>query len=91
MYGLVITRGEDGDVIKVSSSKEKLFDIAVDEMKQYVSKNKKIPKDDLFLSWLEALQVKEIEMAIEIFGFIAEKNGNPLFMAITAAEIVYDA
>jgi hypothetical protein len=91
MYGLVIARHGDGDIIKISSTEEKLHQIVFAEIKQYLSKNKKIPKDEEFRLLLDSMQTSDAELAMEIIGNIAEKNNKPLFMAITKAEIVIDA
>jgi hypothetical protein len=92
MYGLVIAAtGDKSDLIKVASTKEKLFEVVVNEIKNYISENKKISRIPEVKFLMEAIQLGEIEAAMEIFGNIAEQNGNPMFMAIADAEIIYDA
>ena len=91
MYGLLIARKGDNDIIKIASTEEKLHQLVFEEVKGYLSKNKKIPKDEEFRLLLDSMQAKDAELVMEIIGNIAEKNNNPLFMAITKAEIIADA
>lgn len=91
MYGLVIATNGDNDLIKVASTKEKLFSIAVNEIKKFFIKNSKIANTSEVKVLMEAIQIGEIEAAMEIFGNITEKCGKPMFLAVTKAEIIYDA
>jgi hypothetical protein len=92
MYGLIISNYDNKDnIIKVSFNKSSLDTIALEKMKNFILENKNIPKDDLFLSWLEAVSIKNIELAMEIFTNISLSIDKPMLVSIFPAEIIQDS
>jgi hypothetical protein len=92
MYGLIISNYDNKDnIVKVSFNKSSLDSIALEKMKNFILENKNIPKDDLFLSWLEAVSIKNIELAMEIFTNISLSIDKPMLVSIFPAEIIQDS
>lgn len=92
MYGLVISKSGKGDLVKVSSSKEKLYQIAREEIEKYLKMNKKsLRESDALTTLKEALSIRDIDSAMDLFGTITDENGTAIFLVIMKAEIIYDA
>jgi len=92
MYGLIISNYDNKDnIVKVSFNKSSLDSIALEKMKNFILENKNIPKDDLFLSWLEAVSIKNIDLAMEIFTNISLSIDKPMLVSIFPAEIIQDS
>ncbi len=92
MFALVISKEGKSDVAKVSFSKERLYSIANEEISSYLKKNKKSIKESLALSTLnDALSIKDVDSAMDLFGTVTEENGSPIFLVIMKAEIIHDA
>lgn len=92
MYALVIARDGKQDLAKIASVKEKLYLLATEEIDSYLKKNKKSLKDSLALSTLkDALSIRDIDSAMDLFGTVTEENGSAIFLVIMKAEIIHDA
>lgn len=92
MFGLVISRHGKEDLVKISFSKEKLYNIAKEEIESYLKKNKKSLKEsNALITMREALQIRDIDSAMDLFGTVTEENGMAIFLVIMKAEIIHDA
>ncbi len=91
MHGLIITSHKEKDIVKVSFHKEKLLSLAEEEIRNYLQENKNLKKSNDLSALLDALQVKDIESAMDLFGVVTEKNGDPSFLVLIDAEIIYDS
>lgn len=93
MYGLVISRQKEGDLIKIFSSKQKAEKAAIELMSQYIS-NSKLEKSSLAYKTLllvkECMSINDIEEATDLFGRITEELDSYVFLSIFKSEIICD-
>ena len=96
MFGLVISRAKDGDVIKVASNMNKLYSLILDEVESWTIQNKsalnknKKAKEDLKLV-KDALMVKDFDSALDLFTLVTEHCNNCVIMSTAPVEIITDS
>lgn len=90
MYGLVISKFGESDLVKIASHKEKLYAIAEQEIVSYIKK-RKLKKSGDISTLLNCLEIRDYESAMDLFGTITEKANEAIFMVLMEAEIIYDA
>lgn len=88
MYGLLII-DEHEEVIKVASSEEKLHKIIQSYIVNYFISNNVEKKQTSKI--LEALSVREVNIAIELFCNLTEKINNEVFMTLSKVTFELDS
>jgi hypothetical protein len=92
MFGLVIAKHGKDDLVKISSSKDKLYRLAREDIETYLKINKSSLKDTTALNTLkDALSIRDIDAAMDLFGTVTDENGMAIFLVIMKAEIIHDA
>lgn len=96
MYALHIVAADQEEVIKICSSKHKAEELAIDNMLSYFKENKNLIKRKPYLFKeieiiKEAILVKEISSAIDLFGLLTDKLKKHMILSIARAEIMHDA